>query len=580
MNYSSIRFFIGSFFCILLLGTFSQADYLDTMKSTYQSALARLQAISENTKQGVTALSEKASALGAKTKKFFSDASEVGLGTKIKTSLRKKVNIAGENAYAHEVASVRVGNDLSVGERDFLLKREPKVRSALEKMFEESLAQKTIPTISIVMSGGGYRAMLGAIGFLLGAEKIGLLSATTYLSTLSGSTWAVAPWIATGMSLTDFKEYVCQEITKNITVVSPDESGLISSMLGQKIVFREPITSVDIYGALLANRLLVDFGERRQLVRLSDLHERIRNADYPYPLFTAIDARMRAFKDPAWFEFTPHEIGCAEFGAYIPTWAYGRKFDAGTSVNFAPEQSLGFQLGTFGSAFGVHVEYMWDQIAHKLPNSWFKALMTHIVKKNAGKRAFWAALPNYMFGMKKQEISERTYLKLVDAGLAFNLPYPPVSGERVERKSDIILLCDMSATGKGHALLKAEQYARSRGLKFPVIDYTDIHLKTMSIFKDDADSSVPLVIYMPRFADQLLWQENKSNSLLSKYRSIENFDVENCVKKGFCSTYNFQYSPEQSQKLIDLMEFNVMVNKDAIIEAIYSVVERKNQEGV
>lgn len=580
MNYSSIRFFIGSFFCILLLGTFSQADYLDTMKSTYQSVLARLQAVSESTKQGAAALNEKANAFGAKTKKFFSDASEVGLGTKIKTSLRKQMNIARENVYAHEVATVRVGNDLSPGERDFLLKREPKVRVALETMLEESLTNKTVPTISIIMSGGGYRAMLGAVGFLAGAEKIGLLNATTYLSTLSGSTWAVAPWIAMGMSLTDYKEYVSQEITQNITTINSDEAGLVASILGQKIVFREPITSVDIYGSLLANRLLADFGERRQLVRLSDLHERIRNADYPYPLFTAIDARMRAAQDPAWFEFSPHEIGCAEFGAYIPTWAYGRKFDAGTSINFAPEQSLGFQLGTFGSAFGVHVEYMWNHIASKLPSSWFKGLMTQIVKKNAGKRMFWAALPNYMFGMKKQEVSERKYLKLVDAGLAFNLPYPPVSGERSERKSDVLVFCDMSATGKGEALKKAEQYAQSRGLKFPVIDYADIQYKTISVFKDNTDSSLPVVIYMPRFCDQLLWQKNKSNPLLSKYQSIENFDVENCVKKGFCRTLNFEYTREQSQQLIDLMEFNVMVNKDIILETIYSIVKDSNQEDV
>lgn len=580
MNYSSIRFFIGSFFCILLLGTFSQADYLDTMKSTYQSALARLQAVSESTKHGAAALSEKANALGEKTKKFFSDAAEVGLGTKIKTSLRKKMNVAQENVYAHEVATIRVGNKLSDGERDFLLKRKTKVRVALEKMLEESLNNKAIPTISIVMSGGGYRAMLGALGFLAGAEKIGLLGATTYLSTLSGSTWAVAPWIAMGMSLTDYKEYISQEITENITVVSSSEAGLISSMLGGKIVFREPITSVDIYGSLLANRLLADFGERRQLVRLSDLHERIKNADYPYPLFTAIDARMRAFKDPAWFEFSPHEIGCAEFGAYVPTWAYGRKFDAGVSVNFAPEQSLGFQLGTFGSAFGVHVEYMWNHIAHKLSDSWIKVLMTQIVKKNAGKRMFWAALPNYMFGMKKQEVSERKYIKLVDAGLAFNLPYPPVSGERSERKPDVLVFCDMSAIGKGEALKNAEQYARNRGLKFPVIDYTDIQYKTISIFKDNRDNSVPVVIYMPRFCDQLLWQENKSNPLLSRYQSIENFDVENCVKKGFCRTTNFEYTREQSQQLMDLMEFNVMVNKDIIVEAIYSIVKDNNQEDV
>jgi hypothetical protein len=180
-----------------------------------------------------------------------------------------------------------------------------------------------------------------------------------------------------------------------------------------------------------------------------------------------------------------------------------------------------------------------------------------------------------MFGMKKQELSERKYLKLVDAGIAFNLPYPPVSGERSERKSDILIFCDMSATGKGVALMKCEKYAREKGLPFPVIEYEDIEKRSISIFKDDTNKEVPVVIYMPRVSDQVLWEENKINTAVSEYTGIEDFDIEACVKKGFCNTINFKYSREQSQQVMHQMEFNVLMNKEKIIDVIRSVVEQE-----
>ncbi len=109
------------------------------------------------------------------------------------------------NPYAQEKASVRFGNNLSEGELDYLVNRKPKVHAALEKALDISLEGAYVPTIAMVCSGGGYRAMLGTIGSLSGLKRIGLLDTVTYISSLSGSTWALGVWMSTGMTILQLK---------------------------------------------------------------------------------------------------------------------------------------------------------------------------------------------------------------------------------------------------------------------------------------------------------------------------------------------------------------------------------------
>lgn len=52
-----------------------------------------------------------------------------------------------------------------------------------------------------------------------------------------------------------------------------------------------------------------------------------------------------------WFEMTPYEVGCDELEAWVPTWAFGRRFELGRSLSPAvPEQSLALLLGLCTSA--------------------------------------------------------------------------------------------------------------------------------------------------------------------------------------------------------------------------------------
>ena len=508
---------------------------------------------------------------------------------RITTTVSTGVNyIMGEptavriNPYKDTVARVRVGNELNTHEREFLAKRQPKVKKALEKMLNRSLDGKFVPNIAIVASGGGYRAMLGTIGSLLAIENIGLLDASTYITGLSGGTWAIAPWISTGMSIKNYREYVQKTIQTDIRVASVSEAKNIIDMLSVKLAFDEPITTVDIFGGLLANRLLNHYGTDAQRVYLSQQADRLKNADVPYPIYTAIDARQAVAQEPHWFEYTPHEIGSPHFGVYVPTWAYGRLFNNGQSTNFAPEQSLGFLMGTWGSAYGVHFGRAWDEIVDKIPGTTIKGYVERkLIDPNSGKRvdSAWAEIYNFMFGMSGQELKERKTLKFVDAGIDFNLPYAPISGERPERKADIMVFLDFSGGSLFGGMKKTEEYARRKGLKFPKVDYKDLDKKAISIFMDKTDPSVPVVIYFPRISQEGLWEKHKSDSAYTTYKSIEGFNFTECTNAsgGMCGTLHFKYSPQGSAQLIDQMAFNIMVHKNEIITAINDVIDKKSR---
>jgi len=490
---------------------------------------------------------------------------------------RRNKNKVVDNVYRSVVAEVRLGNQLHPEEVRYLEKRKPKVRTALEKIVGMSLENKYQPTIALVCSGGGYRAMLGSLGAFSGLQEIGVFDAVTYISTLSGSTWALALLLSTQMTLAELKKYVSQRLVTDFYEIHRIDARLMVDMWFQKLRNHQSLTTVDLFGAFLAKHLLAGyFGNNCQKVHLSEQCSYVKEANVPFPIYTAIDGRMRAVHNPAWYEFNPFEIGSAEYATYVSTWAFGRRFEKGKSIDFAPEQSLGFLLGIFGSAFCAHIGIAWDRVLKDLAPSFMKtSIETFLVKSKVAQFRFsWARVRNFMVGLQNNPLKKSKNLKLIDAGIASNLPYLPVSGQRPERQSDILIFCDFSQMIP-HALKESENYAREKGLKFPVIDYNGIEKRTISIFKDEQDPTVPVVIYMPRISDKQLWKEKKQEAQFRKYRRISDFDFDTCAQSGFCKTINFRYKLRESHQVMDQMEFNVVANKNQIIDVIRWVIEQK-----
>lgn len=482
-----------------------------------------------------------------------------------------------ENPYNNMQAVVRVGNDLHPDEQAFLAKRAPVVKSALEKMLGESLDGKYLPNISIVGSGGGYRAMLCTTGSLVGADCINLLDATTYISALSGSTWAVSTWFATGLPIKQYRRLLIEKVTRGLHEISFEEMELIAQALQVKLVFGQPLTLIDLYGLLLGNVLLSDFGDARHRTYLSHQSARVATGKWPYPIYTSVRAEEGAASE--WYEFTPHEVGGSWLHRYTPTWAFGRQFVDGASVDFAPEQSLGFLMGVWGSAFGANVSQIFDAIDPKTTSSLTRELIEKLFISEIGnERITYGQVNNFVVGMRKP-IEQLPLLEMVDAGAlpGFNLPYPPISGERPDRKADVIILLDSSASVKGGEMLKeVEQYARMHNLDFPYINYEGIDTRAVSVFKDELDPEVPVVIYMPRINDASLWPQ-LDNPPFAQYASyVRNFDVEKCTDAGCCNTMNFKYSYEQAMQLTKLTEFNMAVSKDVIADAVRWVIDQRS----
>jgi len=503
--------------------------------------------------------------------------------------IRKTFFASVDNAHEFEQAFVRKSNELSEGERSFLAQRKPILQETIEKMAGKSIS--ITPTIAFVASGGGYRAMLGTVGSLVGAQETGLLDAITYMVGLSGSTWALGSLVTRNVTPVQLKETLIALIKQNITDINTEEARLISEALLLKYAYSQNLTIVDIYGALLATRLFGDYQDKRQQIYVSQQINSIKDGHMPFPLYSAV--RRGVGVKTTWWEFSPYEIGSAAFGMYIPSWAYGRKFYAGKSLDFAPEQNLGYNLGTFGSAFAAEFKIIYSELVSSMDEPYKGVIeqITHFIDtkiaqgtltKFSDKRTkySWATVHNFMAGIPESPLQYEKELRLVDGGIDFNLPYPLVSNKNKHRKADIIILLDYSGNISDLSALKGcQKYAQDNNLLFTAIDYTDITTRAITVFKDDINRAVPIVIYMPLIKDQAMWYKYKTDEAYGAFVPLlDSFDPVTCEQKGFCKTQNFAYQADQSLRLTAQAEFNIKASASVIKKAIADWVDSHQQK--
>jgi hypothetical protein len=488
-----------------------------------------------------------------------------------------------KNRFRHAPASVRAGLDLPVEEQLLMQRRKTYTTPALEKFLGIALPEGQTLNIGFCGSGGGYRAMLSTVGFLNGASKIGLLDTVDYMSALSGSTWALGPWTSLDIPIDQFRAQLINKTQNMLSIAgkeilpAPDHDQLLTlfKILQLKYLFHQAITSVDLWGAMIANKLFEGLSDR-QNIYLSDQRKIIEDGKHIFPIYTAVHPLEKLNYD--WFEFTPYEAGSTNLAAFTPIWAFGRKFLNGTSISsttvsgkqFAPEQTLGFYLGIFGSAFTVNLNEILDMMRQDeaVDNQDVNALeiKVKIIEKLASSlagikdlrqaRISPAQVMNFTHGLDGSPLKDLKKLTLVDAGLAFNLPLPPLL--RPERQLDIIFIFDASAdVGMAGELKKAERYARANNLPFPEIDYNQAKTQAISVFRDETNRKIPTIIYMPLIKDLSL------PSIASDPRFTD-FDPKACVEKDYCSTFNFQYEQEEFETLTLLTEHNLADNRELI----------------
>ncbi len=405
---------------------------------------------------------------------------------------------------------VRVSTELCDEEKAFLARRRPVTAVALARYLGLAAADvhpDDVPVIAMCGSGGGLRALVAGAGSLAAAAQDGLLASTTYMSGVSGSCWLQALFFSsiTEQRLDQLIDHLKARIGVHIAYPPVAFSSLTSAPTNKYLLSgvveklkgdpKADFGLVDVYGLLLAARLLVPKGElgvNDKDFKLSNQQRYVSLGQNPLPIYTAVRHEIPAADEPdeavarraawfQWFEITPYELFCEEFAAGIPTWAMGRKFvdgvDVPTEQGFRlPEIRLSLLLGVFGSAFCATLSHYYREIRPVVKNlTGFGALDDLIWGHNEDMSKVHpidpASFPNPVYGMLgklpptvPESVINSEYIQLMDAGMSNNLPLYPFL--RPGRNVDVIIAFDASAhVKKDNWLSVADGYARQRGVK-------------------------------------------------------------------------------------------------------------------
>lgn len=418
-------------------------------------------------------------------------------------------------------AKVRVSGELCEEEKEFRKKRQQHAVKALASYLsipEEDIHPDDVPVIAVCGSGGGLRALVAGTGSYLAAQESGLWDCVTYTAGVSGSCWLQTLYHSsiTGRDFTKLVDHLKSRLgvhiafppkALNLVTTAPTNkyllTGLVEKLKGDP---EADFGLVDIYGLLLAARLMVPRGELGVFdadLKLSSQQANLLNGAHPLPIYTAVrheipvveeekdQARYSKAEDVMaeakreswfqWFEFTPYEFFCEELNAGIPTWALGRHFNEGRSESSPddlpiPEQRVPGLMGIWGSAFCATLSHYYKEIRPVVKGlAGFGGIDSLIQGKNQDLIRVHpidpAAIPNYVAGMKGQlpescpdSIFKSSHLNLMDAGMSNNLPIYPLL--RPGRDVDVLVAFDASADIKQENWLSVvDGYARQRGIK-------------------------------------------------------------------------------------------------------------------
>ncbi|KAG5982412.1 hypothetical protein E4U55_001919 [Claviceps digitariae] len=414
-------------------------------------------------------------------------------------------------------ANVRVSSELCDDEREFLSRRKRVTRIALANYLgldENDVHPDDVPIIAMCGSGGGLRALVAGTGSLIATEEDGLFDCVTYTAGVSGSCWlqALLNSSITGGNLKRLLEHLKARINVHIayppvafqSLISQPTSKYLLSGLVEKLR-GDPKANfglVDIYGLLLGARLLVPKGElgvNEQDFKISNQRRAVKFGERPLPIYTVVrheipqveatqreptEAEKKIVKDTPWFqwyEITPYEFFCEEFGAGIPTWAMGRRFNNGKDVPpqngfHLPEIRVPLLMGIFGSAFCATLSHYYKEIKPLILGIAGMASIDDFVSGRDDDLSKVhpidpATIPNFAYQMHgklpsttPRSIYEQEHIQVMDAGMSNNLPIYPLL--RPGRNVDILVAFDASADIQTDNWLSvADGYARQRGIK-------------------------------------------------------------------------------------------------------------------
>ncbi|KUJ19701.1 FabD/lysophospholipase-like protein [Mollisia scopiformis] len=443
-----------------------------------------------------------------------------------------KQDIHDQNRYPEvgHVAEVRRGLNLAPPEQRFLSDRKVKVRNAFANYLGLNPADvhpDDVPTVGFGGSGGGFRAMIGVLGYSEEMKRTGLWDALTYVAGVSGACWAFAAYYTFGeasMSRTidNYKHRLsphhplsADAIRKLLTTHDGPYATLAPVAIKQHSGLHA--VPMDYYSVFLTGYVFIHAdhetgkdvaGHRHTWYKWSQAIEHLQGGKEPLHILTAI-RHERPWKDWVdkdhafegdfaedekdekdawfqWFEMTPFEIGCDELQAWVPTWGFGRPFSEGRSTMQLPEQSLSLLLGLATGAPAGPLESYLATIKRALPQNFIGNLIEELASKvsklwgKKGTEEFTNHHPlhasnehNFLFHFSKLQpgqayppgLENSPQIHLVDGGMDNNCPTYVLL--HPSREVDVILNMDASSdVQKDTFQERVDQIGYRRGLKF------------------------------------------------------------------------------------------------------------------
>uniref|UniRef100_A0A673I6N8 Phospholipase A2 n=1 Tax=Sinocyclocheilus rhinocerous TaxID=307959 RepID=A0A673I6N8_9TELE len=247
-------------------------------------------------------------------------------------------------------------------EKLFMQTRRDRVMLSIKKLLKMEnprflpASPREVPTIAILGSGGGFRAMVSFSGVMKALYESGVLDCATYVAGLSGSTWYMSmlyshpEFPAKGPG--DINKELMSRVSNNpLKLLLPQNINRYVKALWKKKSGGQPVTFTDIFGMLIGETLIPG----RMDTKLSSMQTKINEGQSPLPLFTCLhvkpDVSELMFAD--WVEFSPYEIGMAKYGTFMSPGLFGSKFFMGSVVKQYEENPLHFLMGVWGSAFSI-----------------------------------------------------------------------------------------------------------------------------------------------------------------------------------------------------------------------------------
>ncbi|XP_058396435.1 cytosolic phospholipase A2 epsilon isoform X2 [Diceros bicornis minor] len=536
-----------------------------------------------------------------------------------------------------QTLDVRLGFSLCPAELEFLQKRKVVVAEALKQVLqlEEDLQGDEVPLIAIMATGGGTRSMTAMYGHLLGLQKLNIVNCASYITGLSGATWTMATlyrdpdWSSKNLEPAIF-EARRHAVKDKLPALFPDQLSKFREELRQRSQEGYKVTFTDFWGLLIEACL----GDERNECKLSDQRAALCQGQNPLPIYLTInvkdDVSNQDFRE--WCEFSPYEVGLQKYGAFIPTELFGSEFFMGRLMKRIPESRMCFMLGLWSSIFSLNLLDAWnlshnsEEFFHRwtrervhdiedepllpeipkcddnvldttvvTPGSWlsntFRSVLTH--------RPFVSEFHNFLQGLQlhtdylqnrefstwkdtvldsfpNQLTESANHLCLLDTAFFVNSSYPPLL--RPERKVDLIIHLNYCAGSQTKPMKQTCEYCTTQNIPFPKYELQEEEeekLKECYLMENPQEPDAPIVIFFPLINDT--FQKYKAPGVERSPEELEQGQVDIYGPKTPYATKELTYTEAAFDKMVKLSEYNILNNKDKLLQALRLAVEKKKR---